>query len=126
VALKNLLPEATLQRCEPKAIVPIPLQNKLNEPVAQSANTVVEDDGVGFGCWQTCHQVNSNERRLNESLELERLDVVAEGLVPMVDSLLGAGQFHKIGPLRRLDNCAAQTIDRVAVFGGAVLRHSPE
>ena len=42
----------------------------------------------------------------------------------MVDSLLGAGQFHEIGALRRLDNCAAQTVDRVAVFWSAVLGHS--
>ena len=124
MALKNLLPEATLQRCEPKAIVPIPLQNKLNEPVAESANAVIEDDGVGFGCWQTCQQVNSNERRLNELLELERLDVIVVSLVPMVDSLLGAGQLHEIGTLRCFDNCAAQAVDRVAVFWSAILRHS--
>ena len=42
----------------------------------------------------------------------------------MVDSFFGAGQFHEIGALRRLDNCAAQAVDRGAVFGSAVLRHS--
>ena len=59
------------------------------------------------------------------SFEFKRFDAVVKSLVPMADRFFGPGQLHKVGTLRRLNNCAAQAVDRVGVSWSAVLRHPP-
>ena len=44
MSAENSLSKVTLQRCEPQAIVTITLQQKLNQTIAKSTDTIVEDD----------------------------------------------------------------------------------
>ena len=50
VSRHQALRKFALQRRKPETIALISLQQKLNESIAESANTVVENDWVRVGC----------------------------------------------------------------------------
>lgn len=97
VSRQHALRQLTLQRRKSKTIMRVTFQEKLDQPITESADAVVKNDWIGVGCRQ--------------SLELKRIDVIFEGLVPTGDSFFRAGQLHKVGTLRRFDDCAAQPVD---------------
>ncbi len=51
MALKYIPSEVTLELGEAELIVSVALQDELNESVAQSADAVIENDGIGRLHW---------------------------------------------------------------------------
>src|SRR5260370_3893320 len=65
VALKYIPSEVTLERGEAELIVSVALQDELNESVAQSADAVIENDGIGRLHWTSASVRPENRETQN-------------------------------------------------------------